>query len=236
MEWLSRTRLLLGDEPLEKLSKAHVLIAGLGGVGAYAAEMITRAGVGELTIVDGDVIHPSNRNRQLPALVSTHHLPKTEVMESRLMDINPDLKLHTINAFCKGGDFDALFSQPFNYVVDAIDTLSPKVYLIYWALKHRQPLVSSMGAGGKIDPLAVKIDDISRSFQCALARSVRKRLLKLEVKGGFQVVFSSEAVDKTRVQTVENGMNQKSIVGTISYMPALFGLLAASHVIRELAK
>ncbi len=236
MEWLSRTCLLLGEERLDKLKRSHVLVAGLGGVGAYAAEMIARAGVGEMTIVDGDVVHPTNRNRQLPALVSTHHLPKTEVMQARLVDINPDIKLHTVNAFCKGEDFEALLSQPFNYVVDAIDTLSPKVYLIYWALKHHRPLVSSMGAGGKIDPLAVRIDDISRSHQCALARSVRKRLLKLNVKGGFQVVFSSEAVDKTRVQPMENGMNQKSIVGTISYMPALFGLLAASHVIRELAK
>lgn len=236
MEWLSRTRLLLGDEPLDKLSNAHVLIAGMGGVGAYAAEMIVRAGVGQLTIVDGDVVQPSNRNRQLPALVSTHDRPKTEVMGSRLMDINPDLKLNTVNAFCNGEDFETLLAQPFDYVVDAIDTLSPKVYLIYWALKHNRPLVSSMGAGGKIDPLAVKIDDVSRSYQCALARAVRKRLLKLEIKGGFHVVFSPEPVDKTRVQPLVNGQNQKSIVGTISYMPALFGLLAASHVIREIAK
>ncbi len=236
MEWLSRTSLLLGEEGMEKLNRSHVLVTGLGGVGAYAAEMIARAGVGEMTIVDGDMIQASNRNRQLPALVSTEGRRKVEVMTHRLKDINPEIKLHSIDSFLKGPDFDALLENRFDYVVDAIDTLSPKVFLIACALRKKHRLVSSMGAGGKIDPEAVRIVDISKSYQCNLARMVRKRLGKLGVKEGFEVVFSPEVVDKNSVVPIEDGQNQRSIVGTISYMPAVFGIFTASHVIRELVK
>ncbi len=236
MEWLNRTSLLLGEERMDKLKRSHVLVTGLGGVGAYAAEMIARAGVGEMTIVDGDLIQSTNLNRQLPALVSTVGQRKVEVMRLRLTDINPAIKLHPIDSFMKGADFDLLLENRFDYVVDAIDTLSPKVLLIASALKHNHRLVSSMGAGGKTDPQAVKIVDVSKSYQCNLARVVRKRLGKMGIKEGFEVVFSPEPVDKSSVVSIEDGQNQKSIVGTISYMPAIFGILSASHVIRELTK
>lgn len=236
MEWLERTELLIGKQNLTKLNKAHVLIAGLGGVGSWCAEMLVRAGIGELTIIDGDVVQPSNRNRQLPALESTQGMLKTEVMEERLKAINPDVVIHPRNFFHTGADFEELLQQPFDYVVDAIDSLSPKVLLIAAAMQQRQRLISSMGAGGKLNPENVEITDISKSYHCKLARMVRKRLTKFDIKKGFDVVFSPEPVHKSAVVPTEGERNKITTVGTISYMPALFGLMAASKVIRELGK
>lgn len=233
-EWLDRTRMLLGEEGLERLSKAHVLVVGLGGVGAYAAEMICRAGIGELTIVDGDVVHPTNRNRQLSALISTEGMPKAAVIASRLLDINPDLKLNVIAEYIKDDRMIDILNHPYDYVVDAIDTLAPKVFLIFHSLQKNLRVVSSMGAGGKFDPSAIKIADISKSYNCTLARMLRKRLHKLGVHKGFKVVFSSEFHDKTKVCITEGEANKKTTVGTISYFPAIFGCFAASVVIREL--
>lgn len=233
-EWLDRTRMLLGEEGLERLSKAHVLVVGLGGVGAYAAEMICRAGIGELTIVDGDVVHPTNRNRQLSALISTEGMPKAAVIASRLLDINPELKLNVIAEYIKDDRMIDILNHPYDYVVDAIDTLAPKVFLIYHSLQKNLRVVSSMGAGGKFDPSAIKIADISKSYNCTLARMLRKRLHKLDVHKGFKVVFSSEFHDKTKVCITEGEANKKTTVGTISYFPAIFGCFAASVVIREL--
>ncbi|MCF8294879.1 MAG: tRNA threonylcarbamoyladenosine dehydratase [Bacteroidales bacterium] len=233
-EWLDRTRMLLGEEGLERLSKAHVLVVGLGGVGAYAAEMICRAGIGELTIVDGDVVHPTNRNRQLSALISTEGMPKAAVIASRLLDINPELKLNVIAEYIKDDRMIDILNHPYDYVVDAIDTLAPKVFLIFHSLQKNLRVVSSMGAGGKFDPSAIKIADISNSYNCTLARMLRKRLHKLGVHKGFKVVFSSEFHDKTKVCITEGEANKKTTVGTISYFPAIFGCFAASVVIREL--
>lgn len=233
-EWLDRTRMLLGEEGLERLSKAHVLVVGLGGVGAYAAEMICRAGIGELTIVDGDVVHPTNRNRQLAALISTEGMPKAAVIASRLLDINPELKLNVIAEYIKDDRMIDILNHPYDYVVDAIDTLAPKVFLIFHSLQKNLRVVSSMGAGGKFDPSAIKIADISKSYNCTLARMLRKRLHKLGVHKGFKVVFSSEFHDKTKVCITEGEANKKTTVGTISYFPAIFGCFAASVVIREL--
>jgi len=227
MEWLSRTELLLGKEGLEKLQKAHVLVAGVGGVGSYAAEMLTRAGLGEITLIDSDIVKPSNRNRQLPALSS---------MYNRLLDINPEIKINTVNYFIKQELIPTILHQNIDYVVDAIDSLSPKVFLIVHSLKNKIPLISSMGAGGKMDPSKVQIADISKSYNCKLARMIRKRLNKYEIKKGFNVVFSSEPVNKEHIIFVEDEPNKKTTVGTISYMPALFGLMAASQVIRNLTK
>lgn len=234
-EWLTRTELILGSEGLQRLKESNVLVIGLGGVGAYAAEMICRAGVGSMTIVDGDAVHPTNRNRQLPALKSTEGLPKADVMGERLKDINPDLNLTIIQEYLKDDRMIEVLDAGFDYVVDAIDTLSPKIFLIFHAVQKKMPLVSSMGAGGKYDPTRIAISDISATTDCPLARILRKRLHRLGVREGFTAVYSSEVVDKRKVVPTPGEQNKASIVGTISYMPAAFGLACASVVIRDLA-
>ncbi len=233
-DWQSRSRLLLGDEKLAKLGNASVLVAGLGGVGAYAAEQLARAGVGSLTLVDGDRVHPSNRNRQLPALISTNNIPKTEIMTQRLLDINPALKITAINEYIKDQRMIDILENGYDYVIDAIDTLSPKVYLIYHTMRLGMPLVSSMGAGGKFDPMQVKISDISATNNCKLAYYMRKRLHKLGIWEGFKAVWSPEEVSRSAVELSEGEINKKSTVGTISYMPAIFGCFCAAAVIQDL--
>ncbi|WP_016776551.1 tRNA threonylcarbamoyladenosine dehydratase [Anaerophaga thermohalophila] len=235
MKWLERTELLIGKEKLEKLNRSHVLVAGLGGVGSWCAEMLARSGIGELTVIDGDVVNPSNRNRQLPAVISTEGMSKTDVMAARLKEINPDIVLHPFCHFHTGDDFEVLMTQRYDYVVDAIDSLSPKVFLIVAAMKNGRRLISSMGAGGKMNPEKVQITDISKSYHCNLARMVRKRLSKFGIKKGFDVVFSPEPVHKSAIIQTRGEQNKKTTVGTISYMPAIFGMMAASKVIRELA-
>lgn len=233
-EWLSRTELLLGREKLEKLQHAHVLVAGLGGVGAYAAEQLCRAGIGEMTIIDGDVVELTNKNRQLLALNSNLGKAKAEVMAGRFLDINPALRLHVINDFIRDDRMiEILQMAKYDYVVDAIDTLAPKIFLIYHALQLGLPVVSSMGSGGKLDPSKIEVTDISKSYNCNLARMLRKRLHKLGVYKGVKVVFSSEFTDPAAVVLSES-QNKKSNVGTISYMPPIFGCFIASVVIREL--
>lgn len=234
-DWLTRTELILGDDGLKKLNAANVLVVGLGGVGAYAAEMICRAGVGSMTIADGDVIHASNRNRQLPALKSTQGLPKAEVMGQRIKDINPDIRLNVIQEYLKDERMVEVLDIGFDYVVDAIDTLSPKIFLIYHSLQRKFPVVSSMGAGGKFDPTRISICDISETTDCSLARILRKRLHRLGIREGFTAVYSPEGIDKSKIVPTSGEQNKASIVGTISYMPAAFGIACASVVIRDLA-
>ncbi|MFZ5429635.1 MAG: tRNA threonylcarbamoyladenosine dehydratase [Bacteroidota bacterium] len=235
MNWEERTLLLLGSQRHSALKGASVLVVGLGGVGAYAAEMLVRAGIGHLTIVDGDVVEPTNRNRQLPAMVSTQGKPKTEILSARFMDINPGLQLTAINEFLRDERTVGLLeSRHFDYVVDCIDTLSPKVFLIYHAFQRGLPVVTSMGAGGKMDPSQVRIADISKSHDCKLARMVRKRLHKLGIRKGIRAVFSPEEVPEEAIR-LEQSRNKNSTVGTISYMPAVFGCFVASVVIRDLA-
>lgn len=234
MEWQSRTELLLGNKQLKKLNDAHVLVAGVGGVGAFAIEMLVRAGVGEITMVDADVVKSSNRNRQLIALVSTESKSKVEIMRDRALDINPLVKINIKYEFLKGGNIPTLLEVPYDYVIDAIDSLSPKTYFIVHCLKNKLPLVSSMGAGGKLDPSLVQICDISKSYHCKLAKMVRKRLAKFQIKSGFDVVFSPEPTSPENVIFIDDEQNKKTTVGTISYMPTLFGIMAASKVIRAL--
>lgn len=236
MNWLERTELLLGADRIEKLKNSHVLVVGLGGVGAYAAEQICRAGVGEMTIVDGDSIHLTNKNRQLPALTSSLGQPKAEYMGKRLLDINPELKLHVIQEYIRDERMKEIISQPYSYVVDAIDTLSPKIFLIHDSIKYGHRIVSSMGAGGKVDPMLVEVADISESYNCPLARILRKRLSRLGIKEGFKVVFSSEEIPEGSSRPCEGEPNKKTTVGTISYMPPLFGCFIASVVIRDLVE
>lgn len=234
MNWQERTELLLGEEKLGRLKKSNVLVVGLGGVGAYAAEQLCRAGVGEMTIVDGDIVEYSNINRQLPALLSTINKPKADVLAQRFLDINPELKLTVFKDYIHDEKIlELLKNQAYDYVVDAIDTLTPKIFLIQHALQLELKIVSSMGAGGKIDPSFVQVADISKSYNCKLARILRKRLSTFGIKTGAQVVFSSEKVDEKAIR-LEEGQNKKSTVGTISYMPAIFGCLVSSVVIRDL--
>lgn len=233
-DWQERTIQYIGREKSDKLGASNVLVTGLGGVGAMAAEMLCRAGIGNMTIVDGDVILAGNLNRQLPALHSTIGMKKAQVVGQKLQDINPDLKLTIIDEFIKDDRMEAILEQSFDYVVDAIDTLSPKIYLIYHAVSHGLPIVSSMGSGGKLDPAQIHISDLSESYNCRLAYVLRKKLRKLGVETGIKVVFSSEQVDKRHIIPVEGEENKKSTVGTISYIPAIFGCMLASVVIRDL--
>ena len=234
-DWLSRTELLLGEDVLNNLKASNVLVVGLGGVGAFAAEMICRAGVGKMTIVDGDSIHLSNRNRQLLAFKSTEGKSKAMLMAERLKDINPELDLTAVDEYLKDDKITEILDSGFSYVVDAIDTLSPKVFLIYNAILKKIPVVSSMGSGGKFDPERVSISDISETTNCTLARILRKRLHKLGIRDGVTAVYSPEVVDKKKVIVVTGMKNKASVVGTISYMPAAFGIACASVVIRDIA-
>lgn len=236
MNWLERTRLLIGDEGVLKLQKKHVLIVGLGGVGAYAAEQICRAGVGEMTIVDGDSLQYSNINRQLPALSSTVGKPKAVVLGERLLDINPQLNLHVVQEYIRDERMREILKVKYNYIVDAIDTLSPKVFLIVDSIKHGHKLVSSMGSGGKIDPSQVHVSDISKTKICPLARILRKRLHRFNIRSGFKAVYSSEKVPEHAMVPCEGEPNKKTTIGTISYMPPLFGCIMASVVVRDLLK
>ena len=232
--WLERTELLLGKDGLEKLNQAHILVVGLGGVGAYAAEMLCRAGIGKLTIVDPDTIHPSNRNRQLIALKSTEGKSKAKLMEQRLKDINPEIELVVVEEFIRDERTFEILKINFDYVVDAIDTLAPKMFLIRATLERKLPLISSMGSGGKLDPSQIQITDFSNTYNDKLARMLRKRMHKHGVRDGFKVVFSPEPTNKKAVIFVDNEENKKTTVGTISYMPALFGSFMAAEIIRDI--
>ncbi len=233
-EWMERTGLLLGKEKLRKLCGSSVLVVGLGGVGAVAAEMICRGGVGRMTIVDPDAVSPSNINRQLPALHSTVGSSKAQAVAQRLRDINPDIELYISEKYIAYEATDELLdARPYDFVVDAIDTLSPKVALIKGCLDRGIPLVSSMGAGAKTDPTQVGIKDISKTHHCPLAHMLRKRLHKVGIRKGFWAVFSPEEVREGSMILSEE-RNKKSNVGTISYMPAVFGCACASVAIRTL--
>ncbi len=233
--WTQRTELLIGKEGLERLKESSVLIVGLGGVGGMAAEMICRAGVGNMTIIDRDIVAESNINRQLIALTSTIGQSKAEVLASRLKDINPAINLRVISDWLDENNMVQILSEgKFDYVVDCIDTLSPKVYLLKNCVEMGVKVVSAMGAGAKMDPSKVRIDDISKTNYCPLAKVVRKRLQKLGVKSGVTAVYSTEEANKDSVIETDEKY-KKSTTGTISYMPNLFGLMLASVVIREIA-
>lgn len=233
--WNTRTELLLGADQMERLAHSHVLVVGLGGVGAYAAEQICRAGIGRMTIVDADVVNESNINRQLPALHSTLGMPKAEVMARRLLDINPKLKLTVLNEFLRDERTEEILSEAtYDFIVDAIDSLSPKVYLLFHAYNRKIPIVSSMGAGAKIDPSQVRIADISKTSNCALAKAVRKRLRGMGISKGIPTVFSTEMANPAAIIEIDNEQCKRSTAGTVSYMPAIFGCYLASYVINQL--
>ncbi len=233
--WMGRTELLLGNERLKKLVNSNVLVVGLGGVGGIAAEMIARSGVGKMTIVDADTVDPTNRNRQIPALKSTEGLVKAEVLADRLLDINPNLQLKVIPAYFRDQlTMDVLDSDKYDYALDCIDTLSPKVYYIKACIERGIPIVSSMGAGSKVDPTQVRVADISETYNCHLARYTRKYLHRLGVYKGVKAVFSPEQRMAFSGVMLMQANNKKSAVGTISYMPTVFGCTVASVAIRDL--
>jgi tRNA threonylcarbamoyladenosine dehydratase len=234
LSWLSRSELLIGKEKINKLQNAHVLVVGLGGVGSFAAEFICRAGVGEMTIVDGDVVDPTNRNRQLPALATTHGVSKALWMQERLLAINPSLKLTVVQEFLTPEKCEEILEKDFDYVMDCIDSITPKLTLLTTAFKKNKKVVSSMGAGGKMDPTKIKVADLFDTHMCKLAHYVRKRIKRLGVTKGIKAVYSTEEMDKDSLILTDGSNFKLSAYGTISYMPAAFGGMAASVVIREL--
>ena len=234
--WLTRTELLIGSSALSFLSKKHVMVVGMGGVGSYAAEFIARSGIGKMTIIDGDVVDPSNRNRQLPALFSNHGIPKVEVMAERLLDINPELELKVVQDFINPEMVERLLSENPDYLIDAIDSITPKVTFIRMAYERGISLVSSMGAGAKLDPTQLKVVDISETYNCPFAQQVRKNLKKYGIYSKVKVVFSPELPIKESLMLTDGKNYKKSAYGTISYLPATFGSVAASVVIRDLVQ
>jgi tRNA threonylcarbamoyladenosine dehydratase len=235
LSWLSRSQLLVGESGIETLNKAHVLVVGLGGVGSFAAEFIARAGVGTMTIVDGDVVDPTNRNRQLPALATNHGISKADIMAERLIAINPDLKLTVIKEFLTPEMADEICkAAAYDYVMDCIDSVTPKLYLITSAKRLNLKIVSSMGAGGKMDPTRIKVADLRDTYTCHFSLYIRKRLKKKGILRGLVTVFSDEAAPKESLMHTDGSNFKKSAYGTISYIPAAFGGVCASVVIRDL--
>jgi len=234
ISWLSRTSLLIGEDALRALTRKHVMVVGMGGVGSFAAEFVARSGVGRMTIVDGDVVDPTNRNRQLPALASNHGEPKVRIMAERLKAINPELDLHAVQSFVEPGMVQELLAQRPDFLIDAIDSITPKVTFIRLAVESGIPLVSSMGAGAKLDPTRLSVVDISRTYNCPFAQQIRKNLRSHGIRKGVTVVFSPEEPIRESLMLTDGKNFKKSAYGTISYMPATFGAVTASVAIRQL--
>ena len=232
--WMERTALLVGEEGIKKLIDAHVLIVGLGGVGSYAAEAIARSGIGAMTIIDGDNVDPTNRNRQLQALTSTQGKNKAHLMGERIKLINPEVNLTIVDQFKNPDEMKEFLKQSFSYVVDAIDSITPKLFMLEAAYINNQRIVSSMGAGGKMDPTKIEIADISKTHTCTMAQHLRKQLRYMGIKKGIKSVFSSEPPARHSLMHTDGSRFKKSAYGTISYLPAAFGLTCSSVVIRDI--
>ncbi len=229
-----RNEMLWGKTGQRRLNKAHVILFGLGGVGSYVAECLARAGVGELTIVDSDVVSLTNLNRQLEALHSTVGQPKTEAVAARLKDINPGLKLHPIHALYDAAHREQFFPDGcrYDYIVDAIDLVSCKLDLAETALRLGIPLVAALGTGNKLDPTQLQLADISKTYGCPLARVMRKELRNRGIQH-LQVVFSpEEPAPTTQLETSPPG--RRSVPASNPWVPATAGLLLGSAVVRQL--
>ncbi len=236
--WQERHELLIGKAAQEKLKNSHVLICGLGGVGSFAGEFIARSGVGKMTIIDGDDFDESNKNRQLTALDSTVGKNKAQVLGDRIKDINPDIDLTIIKEFVEPERVWEILdeTQP-DYVMDCIDSVTPKLNWIKACIRKKIKIISSMGAGGKLDPSMVKVSDLTKTYNCKLASHLKKRLKRDKVHGkGVRAVFSYEGQIKSSLQLTDGTNYKKSFYGTASYMPALFGLYASAEVIKYLSK
>ncbi len=234
-KWQERAELLFKAEGLQNLKNSKVLVVGVGGVGSFAAEFLARAGVGNLTIVDGDVVDITNINRQLPALHSTVGLSKIEVVGNRLMDVNPELNLTKVQEFLSPERAFEIVNSDYDYVLDCIDSVTPKLNLIIGAKRNRVKIISSMGAGGKMEASKVKVADITNTVNCMFAKTIRRRLKEHKIDK-LKVVFSSEIQDETSLKMTDGSNYKKSFYGTNSYMPGLFGLHMAETVIRYLLK
>lgn len=235
-KWQERAVLLFKEEGINRLTDANVLVVGLGGVGSFAAEFLARAGVGSMTIVDGDTVDITNINRQLPALHSTVDQPKVKIVGDRLMDINPELKLTRIEEFLSPERAFELVTPEFDYVLDCIDSLTPKLNLILAAKRKKVKVISNMGAGGKYEASKVRVRDISKTEVCPLAKNMRKRLKAEGIHKGVKAVYSVEQPDTTSIKLTDGTNFKKSFYGTNSWMPALFGLHAAETVVKHLLK
>jgi tRNA threonylcarbamoyladenosine dehydratase len=234
-KWQERAELLFKKEGLNNLLNSNVLVVGLGGVGSFAAEFLVRAGVGKMTIIDGDTVDITNINRQLPALHSTVGMPKVNVVGDRLIDINPELNLTKIEEFLSPERAFEIVTEDFDYVLDCIDSVTPKLNLIIAAKRKRVKIISSMGAGGKMEASKVHVSCITNATNCMLAKTIRKRLKTMKIDK-LKVVSSSEIQDETSLKMTDGANYKKSFYGTNSYMPGLFGLYAAETVIRYLLK
>ena len=234
LSWLSRTQLLIGEDKLKHLTNQHVMVVGLGGVGSYAAEFIARSGIGRMTIIDGDVVDPTNRNRQLPALATNHGESKALIMADRLKSINPELDLNVERSFVNPEMVEEQLKNQPDYIIDAIDSITPKITFLKSAYGSKIRVVSSMGAGAKLDPTKLQVVDISKTYNCPFAQQVRKNLKTAGIYRGIKVVFSPEKPIKESLMLTDGKNFKKSAYGTISYLPAVFGAVAASVVIRDL--
>lgn len=231
---MSRTQLLIGEEKLKRLTSKHVMVVGLGGVGSYAAEFVARSGIGKMTIIDGDVVDPTNRNRQLPALATNHGQSKALIMAERLKSINPELELNVVRSFVHPEMVHEQLQQQPDYIIDAIDSITPKITFLKQAIASKLRVVSSMGAGAKLDPTRLQVVDISKTYNCPFAQQIRKNLKTAGIYKGIKVVFSPEKPIKESLMLTDGKNFKKSAYGTISYLPAVFGAVAASVVIRDL--
>jgi tRNA A37 threonylcarbamoyladenosine dehydratase len=237
-DWLERTELLIGNTAIEKLKKSHVMVFGLGGIGSYACEFIVRAGIGKITIIDGDIFDITNINRQLTALNSTIGKNKAVVLAKRLRDINPEIVINVIQEFVLPERIWKILEE-FNpdYVMDCIDSVTPKLELIIASLRLKIKIITHLGAGGKLDVSSVKVYKLNNNYNCKLAAHLKKRLKKQNIDyKKVRAVFSSELQRKESLKLTDGSNFKKSYYGTSSYLPALFGLIGAAEVIKYLSK
>jgi tRNA A37 threonylcarbamoyladenosine dehydratase len=234
LDWLERTVLLIGENGVQKLKNTNVLLVGLGGIGSYAGEFLVRAGVGSITIVDGDDVDITNINRQLQALSSTVGKNKAQLISERFLDINPDLIIKVITKFLEPKDIEIILDENrYDFILDCIDSVLPKVTLLSIAVRKKLKIISSMGAGGKLDPSKVKVADLFKTKECKFAQQVRKEMKRRNITKGIIAVYSEEIQLKDALKYTDGTKYKKSFYGTISYMPALFGLRMSAEVIRR---